>query len=95
MDAAVNISIVVLAGYGGIRLVFDVLSVLVKCYIWNKSADGNEWCTEVNRLPYDPNTLALFINGPKSVHGVSKRYPTKHTRRFGVCITRGKSLFKL
>ncbi len=56
---------------------------------------NDKWCTEVSRVPYAPNTLALFINGPKSVHGVSKRYPTKYTRRFGVCITRGKSLFKL
>lgn len=36
--------------------------------------------TEVKRIPYTKNLLVLFINSPKSIHGVSPRYVTSFPR---------------
>ena len=33
-------------------------------------------------VKYRPNTLVFFVNSPRSLHGVSQRFPTKHARRF-------------
>lgn len=36
----------------------------------------------VSVIPYQKNTLVLFLNTHKSIHGVTARSQTKHTRRF-------------
>jgi 2-oxoglutarate-Fe(II)-dependent oxygenase superfamily protein len=36
----------------------------------------------VGSVPYEANTLVLFLNSPSSVHGVSPRPPTPHVRRY-------------
>jgi hypothetical protein len=33
-------------------------------------------------VPYEANTLVLFLNSPNSVHGVTPRPPTPHVRRY-------------
>ena len=37
---------------------------------------------EVARVPYAANTLVLFANSLRSVHGVTPRKPTPHVRRY-------------
>ena len=37
---------------------------------------------EFQRIRYGRSVLVLFLNGPRSVHAVSPRQPTPHTRRF-------------
>jgi hypothetical protein len=37
---------------------------------------------EVISIPYEANTLVLFLNSPVSVHGVRPRPPTPHIRRY-------------
>lgn len=37
---------------------------------------------EVLSVPYEANTLVLFLNSPLSVHGVRPRPPTPHIRRY-------------
>ena len=36
---------------------------------------------EFQRIRYGRSVLVLFLNGPRSVHAVSPRQPTPHTRR--------------
>ncbi len=36
---------------------------------------------QVNKAAYQPNTLVLFLNSPKSIHAVSERSPTDIPRR--------------
>ena len=36
----------------------------------------------VDMVKYRANTLVLFITSLNSVHGVTKRLPTKHVRRY-------------
>jgi hypothetical protein len=38
--------------------------------------------THVRTIPYKRNTLVLFLNTPRSLHGVSPRVATPHTRYF-------------
>ena len=38
-------------------------------------------CELVDIVPYKANTLVMFMNGPKSVHGVSPRTPTQTYRQ--------------
>ena len=40
-----------------------------------------ECCELVDIVPYKANTLVMFMNGPKSVHGVSPRTPTSTYRQ--------------
>jgi hypothetical protein len=37
---------------------------------------------EFQRIKYGRSVLVLFLNGPRSVHAVTPRHPTPHTRRF-------------
>lgn len=37
---------------------------------------------EAARIPYEANTLVLFLSGPQSVHGVGPCPPTPHVRRY-------------
>ncbi|MBL8211585.1 MAG: hypothetical protein JNK87_12770 [Bryobacterales bacterium] len=37
---------------------------------------------EVRRIRYGRSVLVLFLNGPLSIHAVTRREPTPHTRRF-------------
>jgi hypothetical protein len=40
-------------------------------------------CVEnVTVIPYEKNVLMLFLNTPRSIHAVTPRFPTPHTRRF-------------
>lgn len=33
-------------------------------------------------VPYEPNTLVLFVNGADAIHGVTERKPSPHPRRY-------------
>ncbi len=37
---------------------------------------------DVKVIPYDKNVLVLFLNTARSIHAVTPRFPTPHTRRF-------------
>ena len=37
---------------------------------------------EVGQIPYRPNFLVLFVNSPRSFHGVTPRTVTPHVRRY-------------
>lgn len=50
----------------------------------------------VETVAYDKNVLVLFVNSPKSFHGVTVRNPTPHHRRFiNIICTVEKPLFKV
>ena len=36
----------------------------------------------VNTVEYSANTLAMFVNSPMAIHGVTERQPTPHIRRY-------------
>lgn len=46
-----------------------------------KSRVKDEHVCEVARVPYGPNTLAMFMNTINSVHAVSPRQPTEYSRK--------------
>ena len=53
-------------------------------------------CELVDIVPYQANTLVMFMNGPKSVHGVSPRTPTSTYRQLVNLIGEvQKPLFKI
>jgi hypothetical protein len=37
---------------------------------------------DVRVIPYEKNVLVLFLNTARSIHAVTPRFPTPHTRRF-------------
>jgi hypothetical protein len=51
---------------------------------------------KVKSIPYEHNTLLIFLNSTKSFHGVSPRKQTKHVRRaFDVAFDVGFPLFDM
>jgi len=43
---------------------------------------NDEWAEVDDIIPYRGNTFVMFLNTPDSVHGVTKRMPTPHFRRY-------------
>lgn len=46
---------------------------------------GKQMCDEVDLwdvVPYEHNRGIFFVNGPDALHGVTRRYPTRHYRRY-------------
>lgn len=52
-----------------------------KKLFWGQQVD-EKYVEEVERVPYEANTLVLFINTIDSVHGVTPRMPTSMPRLF-------------
>lgn len=51
---------------------------------------------EVASIPYEANTLVLFVNSASSVHGVRPRPPTPHIRRYiNFQVELSKKLFEI
>ena len=51
-------------------------SVLPGCHFRDDSVEY------VKTVPYEPNTLFVWLNSPRSIHGVSPRLPTGRPRQF-------------
>lgn len=49
---------------------------------YNKQFIADHLLKKVIKVPYEHNTLVLFLNSPHAFHGVSARNPTVHTRKF-------------
>lgn len=50
--------------------------------LYGKAEVPEHHARESVRIPYEPNTLVLFLNGPKAVHGVAQRKETPLPRRY-------------